>query len=111
MKPATPHRAALIDPVVTVNDRGDEELSYDPGVRREDVRCFIAKVGAVELRGERLASVTDWESLWPAGLAIDERTWVEWRDRTFEVDGEPTRVENLDGVEEYVHAKLRRVAG
>lgn len=106
-----PHRAALVDPVVTINDRGDEELNYDLGVRREGVPCMVAKVGAVELRGERLASVTDWESLFPAGTAIDERTWVEWRDRTFEVDGEPTRVEDLAGVEQYVHAKLRRVTG
>lgn len=111
MTPDFVHRATLVDPTVSPDERGDPVYSYTPGVRRLNVPCRIARAASIELRGARLASLTDWVSLWPAGTAMDERTRVEWRDKVLEVDGEPDRVEDLAGDEDYVHAKLRRVVG
>jgi hypothetical protein len=100
----------ILDPVLELDAYGQWVPSGT--FTRRTVRGWVAQLTAQEMvEPGRLANVTRWEGLLPAGTAIGDDDSLEVDGIPYMVDGPPNRVRRPGRGEWYVHIQLRRVTG
>lgn len=85
-----PHLVTLVDPL-EVDDQYDNPnpaLFYGPGAPRRDIRGYMQPAGSSEpVETGRQPEITTWRLF--TFSPVGSREQVEWRGRTFRIDGEP----------------------
>lgn len=103
-----PHTLTVIDPSESTDGYGDTKLTYEvPPASTRDIAAYVQPAGGDETATpERDAVTWDWTA-YTNDLNVTARNRVEWRGRTYRVQG-PGQL--WETPEEPHHAELRLVA-
>lgn len=106
-----PHRLVVVTPVETTDEYDNPVPSrdYGPDAARRRIRGLVQPGGSSKpTEPGRQPVVTTWRLFTGSLIAARER--IAWRDRVFEVDGEPAQWSPRPGHTHY-EARLTQVEG
>lgn len=105
-----PHLLTLVTPVETKDRREDSRLDYGVTATRVDRHGWMQQTAATETITSRDQRTTRF-TLFSDDLAdMTALHRIEWNGRTFQVDGEPSHLDDLSGYH-HTEADLLEVTG
>ncbi len=103
-------RGVLVRAAVTVGAYGSRQLNWSAATRTSVKPAHMEQTAAVETTANGKVYTSDWLLLLRPSVDVAAEDRWEWRNRTFEVVGEPGRPTGVLGAH-HVEARLRHLAG